>query len=232
MTESSADQSDLFTVDAVADIVHELRAPLSAAKGFIDTILSQWDRLDDEQKRHMLIRASANAAELSILITQILDAARLDENRFAVDAESLGLKSQVTGLLEDLAPLLVDHQVHEDVPPGLKILADPEALRRVLTNLLTNAVKFSSPGSQVVISAIPDGQNIRISVQDEGRGMNEEEKTHAFDRFYQAPDASRMGMGIGLNIVKQLVEAMSGSVSVVSEVSEGTTFSVRLPSGS
>jgi signal transduction histidine kinase len=133
--------------------------------------------------------------------------------------------------LDDLGPVLADHRVYVEIPDGLAILADGAAFGDVLTNLLTNAAKFSSAGRRIIVSATRVDGAVDMSVSDEGSGIPREEQELIFDPFYQSPSnrESRRGAGIGLTIAKRFTEMQGGQIAVVSEPGLGSTFWVTMP---
>jgi signal transduction histidine kinase len=215
----------------LALVSHELRTPLTAVKGFVDTVLLHWEQLPEERRRQLLDRASTNADELNRLVGQLLDFSRLDAARVRVSPQPIVLSDVVARALHDLGPALADHRVEVDVREGLAVLADADALGRVLTNLLTNAAKFSPPGSPITVRAEATGNTVVVSVTDHGTGIPADEQELIFDRFYQSPSnvLSRRGTGIGLTIAKRFTEAQGGRIRVESDPGAGSTFFVTVP---
>ncbi|MGH9015511.1 MAG: ATP-binding protein [Acidimicrobiia bacterium] len=226
-------EADRLKSEFLALVSHELRTPLTAVKGFVDTVLLHWDRLPDDERRALLTRASGNADELTRLVGQLLDFARMDADRVEIRPQRLHLATAVDAVLQDLAPVLAAHQVGVEVDDALAVVADADAFGHVLVNLLTNAVKFSPPGSRVGVTAHAAGDEIVIGVSDEGVGVAPEDQARIFERFYQsnAPVASRRGTGIGLAIARRFAELHGGRIWVESEPGLGSTFSFTLPAG-
>ncbi len=212
-------------------VSHELRTPLTAAKGFVDTVLLHWDRLPEERRRELLTRAAGNADELARLVDQLLDFTRVDTDGVDLDFRPIDLRPAIEQVLDDLEPVLAGHQVEVEGPPNLVITADLDAFTHVLVNLLTNAVKFSRPGSRIRISArTVDGEAV-ISVTDQGRGIPADEQQRIFDRFHQVGEDAdvQRGTGIGLTIARRFVELHGGWIWVESAPGRGSTFSFTLP---
>jgi signal transduction histidine kinase len=226
-------EADRLKSEFLALVSHELRTPLTAVKGFVDTVLLHWDRLPDDERRALLTRASGNADELTRLVGQLLDFARMDADRVEIRPQRLPLATAVDAVLQDLAPVLAAHQVGVEVDDALAVVADADAFGHVLVNLLTNAVKFSPPGSRVGVTAHAAGDEIVIGVSDEGVGVAPEDQARIFERFYQsnARVASRRGTGIGLAIARRFAELHGGRIWVESEPGLGSTFSFTLPAG-
>ncbi len=215
----------------LALVSHELRTPLTAVKGFVDTVLEHWQTLPDHRRRELLDRASSNADELNRLVGQLLDFARLDAASVRMTRQRIELREEVAHVLDNLAAALAEHPVEMDVPAGVAILADPNAFADVLTNLLTNAAKFSSAGAPIRVRAEADGDVVVVSVVDHGGGIPLDEQDRVFDRFYQSPSnlPTQRGTGIGLTIAKRFTEMQGGRISLESEPGLGSTFFVSMP---
>jgi two-component system, OmpR family, sensor histidine kinase KdpD len=179
----------------------------------------------------LLDRASLSADELNRLVAQVLALFRLDARRVTMTPQPILVSEAVERTLEDLGPALADHDVYLDIPGGLAILADVAAFGEVLTNLLTNAAKFSPAGRRIIVSATVADDAVDISVADEGGGIPREEQELIFDPFYQSPSnqGSRRGIGTGLTIAKRFTEMQGGQIAVASEPGVGSTFWVTMP---
>ena len=224
-------QLDRQKGEFLALVSHELRTPLTAVKGFVDTVLEHWQTLPDQRRRELLDRASSNADELNRLVGQLLDFSRLDAAHVRMTRQRIVVSEEVAHALENLAPALAEHPVETHVPAGVAIVADPNAFGDVLTNLLTNAAKFSPDGAPIRVRAEADGANVVVSVVDHGAGIPLDERERVFDRFYQSPSnlPSQRGTGIGLTIAKRFTEMQGGRISVESEPGLGSTFFVSMP---
>lgn len=224
-------EADRLKSEFLSMASHELRTPLTAAAAFIDTVLVQWDRLDEEQSRELLARASVSTRDLTRLVEQLLASIRLDDERLALEPAPLPLAALVEAVTRQIAPLLSDHRVEVDVPDALAVMADPGAFGHVLANLLTNAAKYSEPGTRIDVVAVPAGDEVEIHVTDEGVGIAPEHLDRVFDRFFQVEGegGSRRGMGVGLAIVRHYVGLLGGRVRVDSSPGVGSTFSFTLP---
>jgi signal transduction histidine kinase len=224
-------EADQQKSELLALVSHELGKPLTAAKRFVDTVRLHWGELPEARRRDLLDRASLNADELSRLVRQLLDFSGLDGQRVTMTPQPIMVSDAVERTLDDLGPVLADHRVYVDIPDDLTILADVGAFGDVLTNLLTNAAKFSPPGRRIIVSATVADGAVDMSVSDEGRGIPLEEQELIFDPFYQSPSnkGSQRGTGIGLTIAKRFTEMQGGEIAVVSEPGLGSTFWVTMP---
>ncbi|MFZ4515338.1 MAG: ATP-binding protein [Acidimicrobiia bacterium] len=223
-------EADKLKSEFLAMVSHELRTPLTAAKGFVDTVLLHWDRLDDDKRRELLRRASGNASELTRLISQLLDFARIDANRIEIRPLACNIRELVERVVVDLSPVTAERNVMVSVDERMRAMTDPDAFNHVLVNLITNANKFSPVGSTIRIAAEQQMNEIVVSVRDEGVGIAPDELEKVFERFYQSErtNMSRKGTGIGLAIVRRFIEQQGGRIWVESTVGEGSTFRFTL----
>jgi signal transduction histidine kinase len=226
-----AAEADRLKGEFLSMVSHELRTPLTAVKGFVDTVLLHWDRFPEERRRDLLERAAGNADDLSRLVDQLVDFARVDTNQVAVDPQPMVVPSAIEEVVSDLAPVLAEHPVEVDAPETLVMLADTDAFTHVLVNLLTNAAKFSSAGSPIRVSGRAERGEVVVAVSDRGVGIAPEDQKRIFERFYQSggAGAARLGTGIGLAIASRFTEVQGGRISVESELGQGSTFSFTLP---
>jgi signal transduction histidine kinase len=212
-------------------VSQELRAPLTAMKGFVDTVRLDWGEFPAARRRDLLDRASLNADQLHRVFDQLLDFFRVDAHLVTMKPRPILLSDAVKRTLEGLRPVLANHRVYAKIPDDLAIRADVAAFRDVLTNLLTNAARFSPAGGRIIVSATRADGAVDMSVSDEGSGIPPEEQKRIFDPFYQSPynNELRRGTGIGLTIAKRLVEMHGGRIAVVSDEGIGSTFWVTMP---
>jgi signal transduction histidine kinase len=224
-------QADQQKNELLVLIAHELRTPLTAVERFVDTVRLHWGELPETRRRDLLDRASLNADELNRLVGQLLDFSRLDTHRIKMTRQPILVSEAVERALDELRPVLANHHVYVDIPDGLVILADVAAFGDVLTNILTNAAKFSPAGRRIIVSATRADGAVDMSISDEGSGIPREEQERIFDPFYQLPSnkGSRRGTGIGLTIAKRFTELQGGQIAVVSEPGLGSTFWVTMP---
>jgi signal transduction histidine kinase len=223
-------QADQQKSEFLALVSHELRTPLTAVKGFVDTVLLHWDRLPAERRHELLTRASSNADELGRLVSQLMEFGRSESGPIEIAPDELDVAAAVDVALLGIAPVIAGHRVEVDVPDGLAVEADADAFNHVLVNLLTNAVKFSPAGSRVTIRARRAGDEVVVSVADEGAGIAPDEQELIFDRFYQSSNGDHArGTGIGLTIAQRFTAQHGGRIWVESELGRGATFSFTMP---
>jgi PAS domain S-box-containing protein len=217
----------------VATVSHELRAPITAIKGFAETLLE--GGLDDGDNRESFVRTiDRNAARLAHLVENLLTLSALDAGRRRYDPEPLDLEEAIRDFVGTLEPLArrAGVTVRVDAQPGLVVLADGHQLPRILQNLLDNAIKFSRRGGEVLVEARRRDRHALVSITDSGLGIAAEELPLIFERFRRsdAADARKVrGTGLGLSITRQLVELHGGKVWAESEKGKGSIFRFTLP---
>jgi signal transduction histidine kinase len=228
------ESANRFRSDFVATMSHELRTPLSVVLGYHDLLLegAYTDLLPEQAET--LRRANKSARELLDLITATLDLSRFESRIVPAAREAVSVQALVEGLAAD-AQLLAnnpDLKLEWDVPTQpLVLMTDPVQLRMVLKNLIGNAIKFTDRG-RVRIVARPSDGGVEFRVSDTGIGIPPEALEFIFEPFRQA-DSSRTrrakGAGLGLYIVRRLLDALGGTIDVQSTVGKGSTFRVWLP---
>jgi two-component system, OmpR family, phosphate regulon sensor histidine kinase PhoR len=222
---------DRLRAEFVANVSHELRTPLALIKGYATTLLNPGMALDETKARHFLSNVVLAADRLDRMIDDLLCASRLETDQLSLHPQRFDLALTVYGLLAWFQPHAKGCRLVADLPPGgLMVWADPDRVEQVLANLLTNAVKYSPPARTITVQGRLVGTPCRavVHVVDEGLGIAPEHLPRIFDRFY-LPETSKKGIGLGLYICKELVEAMGGEIWAVSEVGKGSTFSFTLP---
>jgi signal transduction histidine kinase len=216
----------------VSMVSHEFRTPLSVIDGHAQRMLRRFEKLSPDRLRDGLSKVRQSVIRLTELMESVLNSARLEEGRIEFNPEPCSLIDILTELHGSYAEINNDRDIILDVnqlPNGT--FADPKLLRQVFSNLLSNACKYSGPGSHVWIEGHPDGANgVAVSIRDEGVGIPADELQKLFDRFFRASTSTGIaGTGIGLHLVRHFVDMHQGRISVSSEVDKGTTFTVHLP---
>jgi two-component system phosphate regulon sensor histidine kinase PhoR len=202
---------------------------------FVETL--QLGRLPvPERQQEALSIIAMETERLSALINRLLDWARMESGKRSYDESVVPVDTVVDAALRAVEPLRVQTQavlVREVVPDLPPIRGDEDAIADALVDLLQNAFKYTGPDKRIVLSADSTGNAIRLRVSDNGPGIPGGEQVRIFDKFYRGKDPLQRtieGSGLGLSMVKHIVEAHQGSVSVASEVGKGATFTILLPS--
>ena len=219
----------------LANISHEFRTPLTLTLGPLDDLLQQRYHVEEAARPH-LERARRNGGRLLRLINQLLDLSKLDAGALLLHPRRQDLAQhlrQLAALFDSIAEMQgIQYSTRIPESPLLHVY-DADKIEKVVINLLSNAFKFTPSGSKVAVALIgEDDGAARIVVADTGPGINETHLPHLFDRFYQVEGSSTRsheGSGIGLALVKELVELHEGTIDVESTVGFGTRFTVRLP---
>lgn len=219
--------------DQTRMVVHDMRAPLHTL--LISIRAMQRQRFDADGQAELLSVASDSANYLLTLTETILDSARLETSGWALKRQPVKLHTLVNAVCDPLEMATRPGQaalrsaVPEDLPPALM---DQGLMERVLTNLVTNAIKYTPPNGEIVVSGevVHNGHAMKITIADTGYGIPPEAQAHIFDRFYQATENDRRrGTGLGLYFCRLAIEAHGGSIGVQSTVGEGSTFTILLP---
>lgn len=220
--------------DFVANASHELKTPVAAIRGLVETILDD-PTMDGEVQRGFLGRIATQAARLQGLVEEMLALSRLEAHEGHEPEEAIDIRGPVQEALDAVAPLAAEKRIgitSAIAAEPLLVRAQAEALRRIAANLLDNAVKYTPPQGHVHVALGRDGVGLLLSVEDDGQGIAPDQRQRVFERFYRA-DAGRAreqgGTGLGLAIVKHLVQSLGGDVRIAGRDRPGTRFEVRLP---
>lgn len=225
------EQVDAARSDLVATVSHEIRSPLTSVKGFTSTMLRKWDRFSDEQKRAMLETINHDADRVTRLLRELLAVSRIDANRVQLHREMIDLAGILEGLVERSRHRDDGHErdielLSDDAIPT--IMADPDKVEQVFTNLLENAIKYA-PNSPVRITVTAESDHVHVVVADEGPGIPADSTRRIFEKFGRGRDNRRSGTGLGLYITRGLIVAHGGTVWCESAENEGARFHVTLP---
>lgn len=218
-----------------ANISHELRTPLTLLLAPIETMRRQKAHMFDEQTREWLTTMEANGLRLLKLINDLLDLVKLESGRMDVRRDSVNLTDFAKGLCSSVQKMADDKRVHlsAEIDAAVNtVVTDRDKLEKILLNLVFNAIKFTPANGRVTIRATKDEDSVKIEVIDTGMGIAAANIPYLFTRFWQADTSAQrkyQGTGIGLALVKELVEVQGGSVAVASKEGLGTTMTVRLP---
>ena len=231
----SAEKANLAKSEFLATMSHELRTPLTAIKGSLGLLSNLFADSLPDQGKNMLDMASRNCESVLILVNELLDYEKLIAGALVIETAPLNVGSLVTQVIQDNLGYATVHSVDFDYQePAFEAFASINAHRfeQVLRNLLSNAAKFSQPGSIVRIAVTADDASVCVSVQDHGPGIRDDFKSRVFDQFTQQDHSStreKSGTGLGLPISKALTEGMGGEIGFETEVGVGTTFFIRFP---
>ena len=229
------EELDRLKSDFVATVSHELRTPLTAIIGAAKTIARKGDRMDAAQHSSLVDMIGRQGERLFRLVDDVLTAARIESGLSPPKREEVDLGEIGRTVVTDLRHAYPDDRRQidlETIPPGATAWGDPDSIQQILANLIENAIKYSGPGARVLVRLQASSSEAILEVSDEGAGISPDHLKSIWDRFRQVEASetrSAGGFGLGLFIVKNLVESHRGTVDVASEVGKGTTFRVHLP---
>jgi signal transduction histidine kinase len=222
----------------LADVSHELKTPLAAIRGYAETLAMPEVRLDEDTRRRYLDIVGDETVKLERIVGDLLDLARLEGGGFKLTCEPVPAARLFRGVADRHERDMLEKQVtlETSVTEGLEpVWCDPARLEQALQNLVANALRHTPEGGQITLAAEQADAGVRIVVRDTGSGIPAEHLPHIFDRFYKT-DASRTdpqdksGSGLGLSIVKAIVELHGGRVSASNVPAGGAELTITLPS--
>ena len=218
--------------DLIAEIVHELRTPLNALVAAAH--LLRRPELNPEQQAQLSQTISSEVSRLNEMATDFLEYSRLESGRVQLQRESIDLAGLVRECAEVIRPQAqADNlQLKLKLDSGLPVIqGDRNRLKRLLLNLLTNAIKYNQPDGAITVRGSKSGYNVHLQIIDDGIGIPEDQLPNIFERFYRAPryEGRVGGTGLGLAIAKRITQSHGGEIWVESKVGQGSTFHVKLP---
>src|SRR5581483_7801643 len=224
---------DRMKTETLQLVSHELRTPLTSIQGLSDVLLKF--PVATEESREMLSTIHSEAVRLGETINRYLDLTRLESGAQPLNLTPVSCQQLIAGCVRNLSLLAAERRISltSRINPAVPVLhADAQLLTQAVNNLLSNAIKYSPPDTEVVITAEPNHTGVRISVRDQGRGIPEEAREKIFEKFYRLErDAASgiVGTGLGLPLVKEIVEQHGGRITVESAPATGSTFTIHLP---
>ena len=227
---------DRLKSEFVAKVSHELRSPLSTIHEQLAHVLTEMVDEVSHQDRHILSRAKEKTRGLISLIGDLLDLSRIEAGAVCEERKAISLEELIRGIIEFLEPRAKSRKqtISLDLPQASlpTLMADPLALESIFGNLITNAMNYTQDGGQIHIEVDMTGINFRVRVSDDGFGIAEKDLEKIFERFYRVKNEKTRyitGTGLGLPIVKGLVDSLNGMIQVESTPGKGSTFTVLLP---
>lgn len=218
----------------VATLVHDLKAPLTAILGYTKLLSTKAEALGEQGRDNAIQRIESSSQDLLHMVNDVLRSASFEAAE-PVRTEPIKLVPFLHDLVESIQTMAAarDGQpraIRVHAPDGISIQSDPSALRSVLQNLLENAVKYSPPGAPIELEVRKADEGLQFAVRDHGRGIPPEEQEVIFERFRRRrPGEAAEGVGLGLYIVRSLIQAQGGDIEIESTVGQGSTFRVTIP---
>ena len=221
--------------DFVANVSHELKTPITAIKGFVETLLDGAIENPEENRRFLAIVAK-QIDRLTSIIEDLLQLSRIEQNedKNGIQLKEQPLKEVLNASIQSRLALADDSSIQIDLqcPPDINAEIDGPLFEQAITNLIDNAIKYSNEKGRILVAAEATGDEVLITVQDWGIGIEQEHQSRLFERFYRVDKArSRKigGTGLGLSIVKHIVNIHKGTVSLASQPGKGSSFTIHLP---
>ncbi|MFQ9716576.1 MAG: ATP-binding protein [Blautia sp.] len=222
---------ETLKTDFISNVSHEMKTPIAVIKNSAQ--LLQMKGTSEEQRLEYAKNIDSAAGRLSDLITNILKLNKLENQNIVPETEAYDVCRQLCDCIIQFEDRWERKEIELDIDLEERafVQADQELMELVWNNLLSNALKFTEPGGQIIIRQTSEQGWVRVSVSDTGCGMSEDTVKHIFDKFYQGDTShSKEGNGLGMALVHRVIQLLDGEIQVVSEVGKGSVFSVKLPS--
>jgi signal transduction histidine kinase len=221
--------------DFISLVAHELRIPMTSIKGYTDLMNAGLAGPLSEQQKQFLEVIGRNLTRMTSLISDLSDINHIESGRMKFDLTAFDLREVVADVSDSLRERIGNRQqtlrveIEDDLP---LVYADSTRINQVITNLMSNAHKYTPEGGELVLRSWPNGRFAFVSMQDNGYGISEENQEKLFSQFFRAEDKEvreQPGWGLGLSIVRRMVEAQEGEISFESKLGEGSTFTFSIP---
>lgn len=215
--------------DFIANVSHEFKTPLATIQGYV-TLLED-DKLTPEERKHYLNIIFEATKKLTNLSSNILKITKLENQEVEITKKEYNVSEQIREVIILLQASWEKKNIEFNIDlPDCMIISDEELLQQVWMNILSNAIKFSNESGIIDVSLVSHSNYISINIQDYGCGMDSETISHVFEKFYQGDKShSKEGNGLGLSLVKRIIDLCKGEIKIKSEVNEGTTVMINLP---
>ncbi len=217
--------------DFISLVSHELKTPLTSLKGYSYILTDKFTKAQDEASITMLAKINNQVNRLNYIIQDLMDVTRLEGDKIRFREDDFNFNELVSQIIEEVQTTTRTHEILIDKNEPAQLYADEERTSQVLTNFLTNAIRYSPKANTVIVSSYIKNDEIVCSVKDFGNGITKDKQAKIFEKFYQASDVNRFnaGLGLGLYISAQIIKRQNGKIWVESEQGEGSTFYFTLP---
>ncbi|RZM26217.1 MAG: PAS domain S-box protein, partial [Pedobacter sp.] len=218
--------------DFIGMVSHELKTPLTTVNGYVQLLKLQAQKNNDDSSREKLDRVLAQVKKMSSLIGGFLNVSRLEAGKIHLNKKPFELTALIREVIFDEESSTQTHQLIFEPEEEIQVIADRDKVGSAITNLISNAVKYSPKGTKVETTCVVNGDSVTISVRDEGMGVKPEEQAKLFERYYRTENhqmANISGFGIGLYLSAEIIRRHHGKIWVESEPGKGSVFFIQLP---
>jgi signal transduction histidine kinase len=211
---------------------HELKTPITSIKAYIQLLLSKYEDNKDPFLTKSLINVDRQIVKLTTLISDMLDLSKIKSGNLYLQKENFNLNKTIAEVIEEISHINLTFKIAFFGEAEITVCGDRERIGQVLTNFLTNAIKYSPEATDIKVTSIKDNHKIIVSVEDMGIGINKNDQEKIFDRFYRVEGKNEKtfpGFGIGLFICHEIIHRHNGKIGVISEPGKGSIFYFTLP---
>lgn len=223
---------DLRKNDFIAMVSHELKTPLTTINSYVQLLLAKAKKENDSFEINALSRAEVQARKMTSMIQDFLSLAKLEEGKISINKEVFELYPVISEIINDAQFMTVNHTIEFKGCDDVKLIADKNKIGQIITNLMSNAIKYSPAGGKITIGCNLQDDFVKVYVSDEGVGISLSDQKNLFSRFYRVTNEkvkNISGFGIGLYLVSEILRYHDAEIEVVSEEGVGSTFSFTLP---
>jgi PAS domain S-box-containing protein len=225
-------QNELKKNDFIAMASHELKTPLTSLKAYIQLLLANARRTGDSFLVNALEKSDSQISKMTKLIHGFLDLAKLESGKLALNMEVFDITKLIEEIIDDSRPISQGHDIVFENRSVININADREKIGQVISNFISNAIKYSPKSTSVIVELITTDNDVKVKVTDNGIGIKQTDQQNIFHRFYRVENASTKGFsgfGIGLYLSAEIINLHNGKIGVYSEEGKGSTFHFTLP---
>ncbi len=227
ITESK--QTERRKDEFIATASHELKTPVTSLKAYNQLLKKSLNKLKDKRIRHYVIKMDDQISRLSSLVVDLLDVTRVQSDELPLRIERFNLSLLIKETIEDIQPTSKKHKIILEGRKRLIVNADKNRLNQVVTNLISNAIKYSPSSSKIIVKILAKKRDALFSVQDFGQGIEPRDQDKIFERFFRVKDDQTSGLGMGLYICAVIIKRHRGKIWVDSKLDQGSTFFFSLP---
>ena len=211
---------------------HELKTPITSIKAYIQLLLSTYENNNDPFLTKSLINVDRQIVKITTLISDMLDLSKIKSGNLYLVKENFSLNKTITEVIEEISHINLSYKIMFSGETEIIVCGDRERIGQVITNFLTNAIKYSPEATEIKVTSVKDTHKIIVSVEDTGIGINKNDQEKIFDRFYRVEGKNEKtfpGFGIGLFICQEIIHRHNGKIGVISEPGKGSLFYFTLP---